>query len=279
VESWKSRRLFQPRISMMIGLKGFLESQRDSFVSELDCTDLRPGGVKIIVSRTTGALHPSQEELGETLSAVHAAGLQAVIHAIEEPEIEAACRAIGYALSRHPRSDHRHRIEHCSVCTPSMQKRLAARGITVVTQPSFIYISGDRYLETVSGEQLEHLYPIGSMLNSGLQLGFGSDFPISDPNPMIGVYAAVTRMTEGKNRLLPQQSIRVTDALHMYTSGAAAAGFEESIKGSITPGKLADIVMLSEDPCRVDPGDIKDIRVLITLLGGRVVWSDNGFSL
>ncbi|MBN1568591.1 MAG: amidohydrolase [Acidobacteria bacterium] len=278
LKSWKARGLFHPRLTMMIGLNAFVEAQQDLFVSEADCTDLRPGGVKIIVSRTTGNLEPVQEELNAMLTAVHTAGLQVAIHAIEEPEIEAACNAIECALSRFPRGNHRHRIEHCSVCTPSMMKRLAACGITVVTQPSFIYFSGDRYLKTVSGDQLEHLYPIGSMFNSGLNLAFGSDFPISDPNPMIGIYAAVTRMTEDKDAVLPKQRIPVADALHMYTLGAAAVGFEDGIKGSISPGKLADLVMLSEDPCRVDPSRIKDIKVLMTVLNGRIVWSDDGIA-
>lgn len=278
-ESWKTRGLFQPRLTVMLGLNGFTESQREQFFSEMDGTNLQPGGVKIIVNRITGALQPSQEELNEKVSAIHTAGLQVVIHAIEEPEIEAACNAIACALSRHPRKDHRHRIEHCSVCTPPLLRRLAALGITVVTQPSFIHYSGDRYLKTVSGDQLEHLYPIGSMLHNGLQVGFSSDFPISDPNPMIGIYSAVTRMTDGKDTVLPRQAIQVMDAIRMYTLGGAAAGFEEGIKGSIAPGKLADLVMLSEDPCGVHASTIKDIRVMMTVLDGRVVWSDDTLSL
>jgi predicted amidohydrolase YtcJ len=157
-------------------------------------------------------------------------------------------------------------------------KKIAGLGIVVVTQPSFIYYSGDRYLKTVSEDQREHLYPIGSMFGNGVRIGFGSDFPVSDPNPMLGIHAAVTRMTENGNRVLPDQGIRVLDALRFYTLGAAAAGFEEDIKGSITPGKLADLVLLSEDPCTIDAEHIRDIRVRITVLDGRVVWSDDAFS-
>jgi hypothetical protein len=210
--------------------------------------------------------------LNEQVAAIHEAGLQAMIHAVEEPVIAAACDAIAYALKQHPRRYHRHRIEHCFVCPPALLRRLAELEVTVVTQPSFIYDSGDRYLKSVPGSQLEHLYPIGSMLRSGLPAAASSDFPISDPNPLAGVCAAVTRMTESGGRVIPQQAIGVSDALRMHTLGAAAAGFEEGLKGSISPGKVADLVLLAEDPFKVDPAGIRDIQVLMTILGGQLVW-------
>jgi predicted amidohydrolase YtcJ len=275
--SWKERGIFHPRINMMPGLSGFVESE--AWSSGIDITDLKAGGVKIIVGQVTGALQPSQDELNEQVSAINRAGLQAVIHAVEEPEIEAACNAIEFALCNHPRPDHRHRIEHCSVCPPHLQKKIAELAITVVTQPSFIFHSGDRYLQTVSPDQLKYLYPIGSLFRNRIRVGFSSDFPITDPNPLAGICAAVTRMTENDARVLPQEGIPVSDALRMYTLGAAAAGFEETIKGSITPGKHADLVLLSENPCEVDAGSIKNIRIVLTMLGGCVVWSDDVFSL
>ena len=199
--------------------------------------DFRSGGVKILLGRVSGTLHPGREELNESVAAIHASGLQAVIHAIEEPEIEAACDAIACALRRHPRPDHRHRIEHCSVCPPNLLRRIADLGITIVTQPAFIHLSGDRYLKTVSRDQRAHLYAIGSMIGCGLRVGFSSDCPISDVNPMVGIQAAVTRMTEDGTVLLPQERVSVSDALLAYTLDAAAANFEDGIKGSITRGK------------------------------------------
>ena len=147
-----------------------------------------------------------------------------------------------------------------------------------MTQPAFIYSSGDRYLKTVSRDQRAHLYTIGSMIGCGLRVGFSSDCPISDANPIAGIQAAVTRMTEEGNVLLAQERVSVSDALLAYTQDAAAANFEDGIKGSITPGKLADLVMLSDDPRTVNPGDIKDIRAVLTMLGGRIVWSEAAFS-
>jgi predicted amidohydrolase YtcJ len=266
----KTHGMFHPRVTMMTGLDAFSRGDRKLCLSQLDPDELRLGGVKIIADEATGSLHPCQEELSEAVAAIHAAGLQAAIHAIEEPVIEAACNAIDFALRKNPRQDHRHRIEHCSICRPALLRRLAGLGAVIVTQPSFIYRNGHRYLQTVPRDQLEFLYPFGSMLESGLLTGAGSDFPIADPNPLASIFAAVTRKSENGSRL-PQQGIRVLDALRMHTIGAAAASFEEGVKGSLTPGKLADIVVLSDNPLTAHVDQLKDIRVIRTVLGGRIV--------
>ena len=273
-ERWKTKGILQPRVTMMTGVNAFLNSERKAVnaggTPELPAEELGLGGVKIIADEVTGSLHPSAEELNDAIAAIHEAGLQAAVHAIEEPVIEAAANAIESALKRIPRRDHRHRIEHCSVCRPDLLQRLARLGIAIVTQPSFIYYSGSRYLQTVPGDQIEFLYPIRSMLEHGLLLGAGSDFPIVDPNPFVGIHAAVTRLTE-EGAVFSQQQIGVLDAIRMYTFGAAAAGFQERIKGSLSPGKLADIVILSENPFEVDPDQLKNIQVVMTIIGGRII--------
>ena len=121
--------------------------------------------------------------------------------------------------------------------------------------------------------QQQHLYPIGAMLKNGITVGSSSDFPIADPNPLVGIYAAVTRMTESGDTILRSEGTELFDALQMCTRLAAAANFEEGIKGSVSPGKVADLVMLSEDPLAVDANHIKDIQVETTILGGQVVFS------
>jgi predicted amidohydrolase YtcJ len=270
----KSRDLLQPRLTMMMGLRGFAESRQAPFPSPLEDINLKPGGVKIVVDQVTGNLHPDQKELNERVLEIHKAGCQVAIHAVEMPVIEAACSSIARALKEIPRQDHRHRIEHCSVCPPALLGKLAGLGVTVVTQPSFIYYSGDRYLETVPGNQITDLYAIGSMLSKRLPVGFSSDFPISDPNPLVGVCAALTRLTEENSSVQPQQGIGLADALKMYTLGGAEAGFEEKVIGSIAPGKVADLIMLDKDPFAVPSDSVKDIRVLMTMIGGRIVWGD-----
>jgi hypothetical protein len=108
------------------------------------------------------------------------------------------------------------------------------------------------------------------MLDAGLRVGAGSDFPIADPNPLLSICAAVTRMTE-EGAALPQQRIGLFDALKLHTIGAAAAAFEDGIKGSLTPGKSADIVLLNKNIVEIDPERVKDVQVLMTVLGGKVV--------
>jgi predicted amidohydrolase YtcJ len=270
---WKEQGFIRSRITMMLGVQAFSELDRKSFSSAMEETQFRIGGVKIILSETTGCLYPSRGRLEEQVTAIHKAGFQTIIHAVDENAIEAACDAVGHVLEAHPRHDHRHRIDHCFVCPPHLAHHMNDLGITVVTQPSFIYYHGDRYIKTVPDNQRRYLYPIRTLLKNGLLIAAGSDFPIVDPNPLVGVYAAVTRLSKGKKAVLEEEAIERYEALRMYTMGGAAANFEEDIKGSITPGKLADIVLLSEDPLTVDAEKIRDIQVTMTILGGQVAWS------
>lgn len=270
---WKERGIFKPRVTMMMGVQSFAQLIRGSYSSRIEENQLRLGGVKIIVDETTGSLHPSQKKLEEKVLGIHKAGLQVIIHAVEEGVIEAACNAIEHALQARPRHDYRHRVEHCSVCPPHLVRRLHDLGLVVVTQPSFIYYHGDRYLKTVPDDQQQYLYPVGTMLSNGLLVAFSSDFPITDPNPLVGIYAAITRMSESGDIVLEGERVGRTEALRMYTLSAAVANFEEGMKGSVSPGKVADLVVLSENPLVVDADSIKDIQVEMTIVGGQIVWS------
>ncbi|HSW38694.1 MAG TPA: amidohydrolase [Acidobacteriota bacterium] len=271
-KSLKEQGVFRPRVAMALGWEEFLRQREHPDLFRSDKTGVRVRGVKIVVNEATGSLHPGIDELNARLAAIHEAGCQAIIHAIEPAAIEAAAEAVAFAVNRRPRPDHRHRIEHCSVCPPPLRQKLAGLGVTVVTQPAFIYYSGDRYIETVPADQIDHLYPTGSLMSQGVAVAFSSDFPISDPCPLAGIGAAVTRMTEGGRKLLPEHAISVADALRAYTLGAAAAMFEEKEKGSIAPGKFADMVMLGENPYNVNPVAIRDIEALMTILAGAVAW-------
>ena len=267
----KPNRAAEQRSVISNGASQFYEYQRE-FVTQIDKSQLRLGGVKIILDETTGHLNPDQAELNEMVLRIHQAGFQACLHAVEERAVEAACSAIEYALKKLPKSDHRHRIEHCSVCPPSLARRLAGLGIIVVTQPSFIYYSGDRYLQTVPAEELKHLYPIKTLLKSGVKVAASSDCPIAPANPMVGIYAASSRLAETDEMLLSEEKITPEEALRMYGEDAARATFEERMKGSISPGKLADLVVLNGDPTKVPINELKDIKVEMTILNGEIVW-------
>jgi len=270
--SWKTAGLFRPRINFMLSpveLERFGTQHLSSSVGE---NQLRLNGIKLILDETTGQLHPSQEELNRTVLKIHQSKYQVAIHAIEENAVESASAAIDYALKKFPVSDHRHRIEHCSVCSPPLLKRLASLGIMVVTQPPFIFYNGDRYLQTVPEHQLEHLYPIKSLLEAGISVAGSSDCPIAPPNPLIGIYSAVSRKSETGKTVGEREKIGPLDAILMFTVNAARVSFEESLKGSITPGKLADLVVLNGDPTKAPADEIKDMEVEMTILNGEVVW-------
>ena len=268
----RERGLLVPRLSVMMGIKSLGELQDNGLPPRYGDDGVRLGALKIVLSEARGCLHPHQEELEEMALQGHRCGYQLALHAVEENTVVAAARATEHALDRIPRRDHRHRIEHCSVCPPPLLKRLKDVRSLVVTQPSFIYFSGERYLKTVPEGKRRWLYRIGSFLKSGLMPAAGSDSPVVPNNPLFGIYAAVTRRTESGEELLPREQVSPMDALQMYTQAAAHASFDEGVKGSISVGKLADFALLSADPTRVSPGEIREIRVEMTIVDGGIAW-------
>ncbi len=275
---WKARRYLKLRISMILGVEGFENYHRSDFLAEVPEDCLRISGVKIILDETTGRLNPIQTELNELVLTIHRSGLQAVIHAIEETAIESACSAIEYALQKLPKLKHRHRVEHCAVCPPALSKRLASLGVMVVTQPPFIYHNGDRYLRTIPDLELKHLYPLATLIENGVRVAGSSDCPVVPPNPLIGIYSAVSRTSESGKTIGPNERITPLDAVRLYTECAARTTFEEGIKGTITAGKLADLVVLDGDPAKLPLDEIKEIQVEMTVLNGEVVWDKNGLA-
>jgi predicted amidohydrolase YtcJ len=270
--SWKKHGLFQPRINMMVGAKLLNQSEAQEYKSGKKGEEPRIIGVKIILDETAGELHPAQSDLNKVVLKAHQKGFQVAIHAVEKTAIESACSAIENALQRFPRADHRHRIEHCSVCDAALSKHIASLGITVVTQPAFIYYNGDRYLRTVPRENLAYLYPLRTLLANGVSVAASSDFPIEQPNALIGLYSAVTRRSKTGEVLSQEQSIPPWTAFRMYTYEAARAVFDEGLRGTLAPGRVADLILLSDDPTRVTPESIRDIRVEMTVINGEIVW-------
>ena len=268
----KERCGFMPRVYLMVGFDALADFKKRGLCFDYGDNELRLGAVKIATDETRGYLNPPQQELNEMVLQTHQAGFQVAIHAVEEGTVEAAATALECCLSRHPKIDHRHRLEHCSVCPPGLLRRLKSLKAVVVTQPAFIYYSGERYLKEVAEAQLSWLYRTKSFLKSGLKPAASSDCPIVQPDPLMGIYAAVTRKAESGQVLLPEETISPEEALRLYTIAGAYASFEEHLKGSIEEGKLADMVVLSADPNGVPPDEIKEISVEKTIIGGEVVW-------
>ena len=268
---WGQRGIITPKVTMVLGWEGFEAYRKDPTLFS-PAPRLRLGGVKLIIHETTGRLSPSPAELQEKVLRIHRAGLQAVLHAVEVSTVEAACDAIAYALQRFPRADHRHRIEHCSLCPPALARRIAALGIVVVSQPPFVYFNGDRYLKTVPPPQARWLYPFGSLRRAGVMVAGSSDGPVVPANPLVGIQAAASRRTKGGALLLSDERLTSEEALRMYTEQAARAGFAEATQGMIAPGRAADLVVLSADPTRAPLEEIQEIAVEMTLVDGISVW-------
>jgi hypothetical protein len=269
---FKERGELVPRISMMLGLHALADLTERGLHYGYGDNMLRLGAVKFTLDETSGRLNPSQGELNEGVFQAHQAGFQVAIHAVEEGTVEAAAIALEHCLRLNPKADHRHRLEHCSVCPPPLLRRLKAIKAVVVTQPAFIYYSGERYLSDVSDTQLPWLYRTRSFLKSGLKPTASSDCPVTPCNPLVGVYAAVTRRAESGQALSPKEAISPEEALRMYTLAGAYASFEEQLKGSIEVGKLADMVVLNADPTKVSSEELREIRVEKTIISGEVVW-------
>jgi predicted amidohydrolase YtcJ len=260
------------RVYMMFGPETAGEFQEAGLAFGAGDSRLRLGGMKVVPSSPGGQLYPPQQELNRLALEMHRSGFPVAIHAIRESTVEAVATAYEYVREQVPGSGIRHRVEHCAECPLPLLERLRRLQVVIATQPPFFYYSGERYLATVDKETLRHLYRIRSFLNAGLVVAGSSDSPIVSNNPLVGIYGAVTRKTASGAQLQSEETITPEQALAMYTTNAAYASHEEGVKGSITPGKLADMVLLSDDPTRIDTEAIKDISIGMTISGGKVVW-------
>jgi len=264
--------LLPNRISMLIGSAN-LEEITDNGLS-MGCGDnqLRIGGVKIALDESTGQPHPPQAEINQQALMAHLAGFQLAFHVHDQYNLRASLGALSLVLRESPRPFHRHRLEHCMVCTPDLLASMAKLRPMVVTQPSFLHYGGEDFMQTVPHDKLHCLFPLNSFNRTGLQVALSSDSPMLPSNPLIGIYTAVTRKELQGQKLAPEEGISPMDALRMYTLGGAYASFEEDIKGSITPGKFADLVVLSSNPNEVEREELKDIKVMMTIINGKVAW-------
>ncbi len=262
----------QPRLSVMVGVQALDEFRESGINLKTNNQHLRFGGVKIIVTENKGEIYPEFGELKRQIGTVNQSGLQLCAHAIEESAIGIIVNILEHTSDKFSITGRRYRIEHCAECPPYLLSKLQQLGVIIVTQPPFVYFNGDRYLATVPQQQQSWLYRIKSFLERGLVVAGSSDSPVVPNNPFFGIYAAVNRQTETGRYLLTDEAIGIHQAIKLYTTNAAYATFEENLKGSLSPGKLADIVMLDDDPMEVSSEVIKDIKVLMTMIDGQVVW-------
>ena len=219
-----------------------------------------------------GLMTTSPEEIRELTVKAHEAGIRVSIHSIGDRGIDLALDAIEEAQRLKPVPDMRHRIEHNSVCTPKQLGRIKELGVTPSSSIGYMWGIGDDYVENFGPERVRWLHPHWTMMEMGITAGGNSDYPVSNGNPMIQIYEAVTRRTRTGQVVSPEEAISVMDAIRLYTWNGAYLGKEEDIKGSIEPGKLADMVVIDRDILRVPSDEIKDIKVLTTIVDGIIVY-------
>jgi predicted amidohydrolase YtcJ len=210
-----------------------------------------------------------------------AAGLQIAIHAIGDKANHMILGMYERVERGHGHRDRRLRIEHAQHLTPSDIPRFAQLHVIASMQPYHCIDDGRWAEKRIGPERAKTTYAFRSLLDSGATLAFGSDWDVAPMNVLMGIYGAVTRCTlDGKHPggWVPEQKITVEEAVRAYTMGSAYASFDEKIKGSIEPGKLADLVVLSEDILSMDPVRIADTKVWMTIFDGRVVVNPEGGS-
>jgi predicted amidohydrolase YtcJ len=219
-------------------------------------------------------MHPASL-MRERMMKADAAGIQICTHAIGDRGISIILDLYADVVKAHGDADRRFRIEHAQHMAAKDFDRFAQLHVIASVQP-YHAIDDGRFAEgRIGHDRSSRTYAFRTFLDHGVRLAFGTDWDVAPLNPLLGVYAAVTRATlDGKNPngWFPEQKLTVAEAVEAYTMGSAYAEFQENDKGSITAGKLADMVLLSEDIFSIAPEKIRDVKVEKTILGGKVIW-------
>jgi predicted amidohydrolase YtcJ len=201
----------------------------------------------------------------------HRAGWRVAAHAIGDDAVDLALDTFAEAARVHPRTDVRHRIEHAGVVRPDQLARFAELGVVPVPQPRFLHAVGDTMAAAVGPRRADWLYRHRSFLDAGLRVPGSSDRPVAPGAPLLGMQSMVERLTSRGAVIGADERVSAAQALRAYTIDEAWASHDEATRGSVSPGKVADLVLLSDDPLRVDADRIGAIDVLATLLAGSPV--------
>lgn len=217
-----------------------------------------------------GFLQRDPDELRDLVLRAHRGGWQIATHAIGDLAVDTALDCYEHALRDLPRADHRHRIEHCGVADDGVLERMARLGVIPVPQGRFVNEIGDGMASALGPERTLNAYRQRSFLERGIPLPGSSDRPVVEGAPLLGIADLVLRRTASGQPFGPDESLTALQALHAWTLGSAYATFDEHRKGSLVPGKLADLAVLSGDLTTVDPEEIASLQVLATVVGGDV---------
>lgn len=223
---------------------------------------------------TSGILTATQEELDEIVDFAHNNGNQIAIHGIGDKAMYMAFESIEKTLNKNPKKDHRHGIVHAQITDEYLLNKFKDLEAIAYIQPIFLDYDWKMVKSRIGEEREKTSYNWKTMVDMGTHIACGSDSPVDSFNVMYGIYEAVTRKDLKGNPeggWLPEQGLTVEEALYGYTMGGAYASFEEDIKGSIEEGKLADMVVLSDNIFEIDPHKIKDVNVEMTIFNGKII--------
>jgi predicted amidohydrolase YtcJ len=223
--------------------------------------------------KNAGIPRYEQEPLNQQAVERSKAGFQLGFHAIGDRGARMALEAFAYALDKSNKKDTRFRIEHDQVIAPEDFAKFKKLGVIASVQPNHLLTDMNWAEAHIGPERARHSYPWREFLNNGVALAFGTDYPVEPITPFRGLYAAVTRKNEtGNKEYYPEQKLAIHEAIAAYTTGSAYAEFTEKIKGQLSPGMLADFVVLDRDITRVAPEEILKTTVLRTVVGGKTVY-------
>ena len=222
-----------------------------------------------------GILTMGQKELNETVEDAHKHQFQVGVHANGDVAIGMVLKAYERMLQRHPHSDPRPRIEHCTLINPALLRRMAAIGAIPTPFYTYVHFHGNKWA-AYGKKRLQSMFAHRSFLDHKIRVAGASDYVPGPYQPLMAIQSMVTRKDFEGRVWGESQRITVAEALRVCTINGAYASFEEKIKGSINVGKLADFVILAEDPHKVDPDRIKQIEVMRTVINGRTVHQKKG---
>jgi len=213
------------------------------------------------------------ESFKKAVRSLHDTGLQICVHCVGDAAVDLTLDAFEAAMDANPRSDPRHRIEHCVITTPQATQRIKDLGVVVCTQPHFIRLGGDQYVSVFGAERAKRMFVTREWLKAGVHVALGSDAPTTPwYNPQTTLAGAMSRATPSNKRFEPSQVMTIKEALRAHTFEAAYAAFEEKTKGSIEPGKYADLTVWGADPMTATPTKMFTIPIVMTIIGGKTVY-------
>lgn len=225
-------------------------------------------------SEETGIFLNTPEQIFSAVENFHNVGYQIASHAQGDAAIGVLLDAYENVLGPKSENSLRHRIEHCGNITEEQIERAAAMNLLVSSQPVFLSILGDGFLDAFGPERGHRLYPYRSLVDQGIRLAGASDSPVAPALPLAGIQDAVLRRTSSGAEIGPGERLSVREAIGLYTSEAGYFSFDENHEGTIEPGRYADFAVLDRDITAIPPEQITDAQVSMTILGGRVVWEE-----